>query len=567
MKKAQEGSQKVEKKSMAYASKNSRRGQMLVVVMMMITTVIIMFGMTVSVGHLVQSKINLQNSVDLASLSAASYQARHMNAMSVANYRIRAVLKFFLLDSYTTQGRFNSRFESDVMSGSGTISDPVGSFSVCQQARNYSPVGAIGEGGRGVDAQTNVCKNFLGDGQSKIITPIIASPFPGFNPIYIFINITLLQIAAEFQKSCTEWQGQNKVWADWAINRAASDTDQQAEQMSKVVNEFVRDMASGGPAQMLGSPGRAAQTAVATFQSNLIGSIMVSGRDLNSLLYLNDAKDRYLDLGDLQKSEKAFGLSYVDAKWAGGCEIVNNAGGANATAKSMVQGYSKRGGGGAGGGGKTISVGIVANADNPKILFWPEGIEPAMVAIAAAKPFGSRIGPPARYFGLEGGNGWGNVATFPGDTAGQLQEGGFGHKEILRYGLGQMPAPASGVPSSRAKDQFAEAAYAPTIFDSMYFSIFDPASPFAPTDVIPNLTISSPLRDRGGTLPDPYSWSMPPLSKHYKPAAMNSAWSPDPDGEPRAGYQIKMISIDDLCNISTSATLQRICQKEGTRLL
>ena len=70
----------------------AKRGQMLVIVMMMLTTIIIMFGMTVSIGHLVQSKINLQNSVDLAVMSATSYQARHMNGLSIINYRIRQVL-------------------------------------------------------------------------------------------------------------------------------------------------------------------------------------------------------------------------------------------------------------------------------------------------------------------------------------------------------------------------------------------------------------------------------------------------------------------------------------------
>lgn len=544
---------------MAGGPRNPQRGQMLVVVMMMITTVIIMFGMTISVGHLVQSKINLQTSVDLASLSAASYQARHMNSMSVANYRIRAVLKFFLLDSYVTQGRFNNVFLTDVLGGGGgTISDPIGAFSVCQQAKNYDPVSAIGEGGRGVDDSTNVCRNFLGDGQSKKITPLIASPFPGFNPIYIFINITLLQIAAEFQKSCTEWQGQNKVWADWAISRAAADTGQQAAQMTKVVNAFINDVADAGDSVMLSANGRATQSAVATFRANLVGSLMSSGSDLNSLLYLNNGADRYLGMGDLVKSEKAFGLSYVEPLWSDGCEIINNAGGANATAKSMTQGYSKRP-------GKVISVGLVANADTPGILFWPQGIEPAMVAIAAAKPFGSRIGPPPSYFAMEGGNGFGNVATFPGDDGGKLQDGGFGHKAILQNAMAQLPAPGSGVPASRPKESLAYQAYAPTIFDSMYYSIFQPSSAFAPSDVLPSLTISSPLQDRGGSLPDPYSWAMPPLTKHYKASAANSAWSPD--NEPRSGYQIKLISIDELCDISTSAKLKSICQKEGTRLL
>jgi hypothetical protein len=232
--------------------KNPQSGQMLIVVMMMITTVIIMFGMTVSVGHLVQSKINLQNSVDLASLSAASYQARHMNALSVANYRVRGVLKFFLLDSYVTQARFNAKFKTEVLGGGGgKLSDPLKTLAVCQQAGNYDPVPAIGEGGRGVDSMTSVCKNLTD--QPTTITPLIASPIPGFNPIYIFINITLLQIAAEFQKSCEEWQGQNGVWARWATDRVRSDTEQQAAQMSKVVAAFANDFA--GRAGLQGAGG------------------------------------------------------------------------------------------------------------------------------------------------------------------------------------------------------------------------------------------------------------------------------------------------------------------------
>lgn len=548
---------------MVGAPKNPQRGQMLVVVMMMITTVIIMFGMTVSVGHLVQSKINLQNSVDFASLSAASYQARHMNAMSVANYRIRAVLKFFLLDSYVTQGRFNNVFYTDILTGGGggIISDPIGAFSVCQQAKNYDPVSAIRETGRGVDDSTNVCRNFLGDGQSKKITPLKPSPFPGFNPIYIFINITLLQIADQFRQSCLEWKGQNKVWAEWAINRAVADTEQQAAQMSRVVLEFENDLAGDASARnfvLIGSAGKASQSAVATFNSNLIGSIAPSGGDLNALLYLNNLQDRYLSMGDLRKSEKSFGLSYLDPNWDDGCEIVNNPGGANSTAKSMTQGYSKNP-------TKIVSVGLVANADSPGILFWPQGIEPAMVAVAAAKPFGSRIGPPPSYFASEGGNGFGNVTTFPGDRGGRLNEGGLGHKDILRYAFSQLPVPGSGVARNRPREAFAFSAYAPTIFDSMYYSIFPPTSPFAPVDVLPPLNISSPLLDRGAALPDPYRWSLPPLSKHYKASAANSAWSPD--SEPRSGYQIKLISIDELCDISTSSKLKDICQKEGTRLL
>jgi hypothetical protein len=538
-------------------AKNPRRGQMLVVVMMMITTVIIMFGMTVSVGHLVQSKINLQNSVDLASLSAASYQARHLNAISVANYRIRSVLKFFLLDSYVTQARFNNKFKTEIIDGggSGMLSDPIKTLAVCEQAYLYHPVGAIHESGRRLDEQTNVCRNFTDT--PTTITPLIASPFPGFNPIYIYINLTLAQIAAEFRTSCTEWQGQNGTWATWAIERAGRDTQQQSAQMVKVTNLFARDL--GGDSDLGNYATEANQSTELTFRSNLIGSLVGSG----TIVYLNSGPDRVLDINDLHLSQKKYGLGFVEPSWSGGCTIKLNSGGAHANKQTMTQGFSKSR---PEEGGKTIAVGLVANADRPGILFWPQGLEPVMVAIAAAKPFGSRIGPPARYFASEGGNDYGNVATFPGDDGGNLSAGGLGHKQLLKYAYSRLRAPDNGTPELRPVREIAYMAYSPTIFDSMYFSIFPQGSAYAPIDTLPSLTIQSPLEDRGGNLPDPYEWSLPPLTTHYSTAAMKSGWSPEANDQ-RSGYQIKLISIDDLCRISSSQNLTEICSKEGTKLL
>ncbi len=566
----------------------SQSGQMLIVVMMMITTVIIMFGMTVSVGHLVQSKVNLQNSVDLSSMSAASFQARHMNSMSVANYRIRAVLKHFLLDSYVTQARFNAKFKSEVLSSSGgLISDPNLTLAVCQQAFGYGPslnTPLFRETGRGVDNQTNLCRNYTDLNTPTLITPLLASPIPGFNPLYIAINAALVAIADEFRQSCDEWKGQNGTWARWAVNRASQATAEQAGDMNDIAAQFA--FAFGNDDVLSAQPSaEASLSALSTFRSNLIGSILAAGNTDNSLIYLNSEQERILGTSDLQVSEKRFGLAYVDPTWNGGCAIVQNLGGANSTGGLMTQGFSKlrpefspdnrllA--------GKVVSLGLAGMANSPEILFWPQGVEPVMIAIAAAKPFGSRIGPPRNYFDFEGGDkGWGNVATFPGDRALSLTTGGFGHTQILRLGYSLLPNQGSGIPSKRPKtenekDAFAQMAYAPTVFDGMYYSIFDSFIPtsgaYSPSDVIPlSLLAASPaLSDRSGALPpDPYQWTQAALSlsNHFRREATPSAWSPGA-GDERSGYQIKLMSIDDLCNVSTSPKLREICAKEGTRLL
>lgn len=538
----------------------------MVVVMLMVTTVIIMFGMTVSVGHLVQSKINLQNSVDLSSMSVASYQARYMNSLSVENYRIRAVLKFFLMDAYVTQSRFNYKFGTDIINGSGgdIISSPERTFAVCQQARDFTPVPEVDGPGRKVDDTTNVCYNY-GQDTPRIITPLVASPFPGFSPIYIFINQTLLRIAREFENSCGEWRGQNGNWARYAIARLVDDTNAQYEQRSKILSpnadnvpNFFSDLSGQASPR-----GRAGDAAYATFQSNLIGALATQNRQDNRLLYLNEDADRMVTDADLIKSRRRIGLPYVEPKWSSGCSIEISGNWRNDT-REVVQGFSKDP-------EKIVTVPLLANGVNAQILFWPQGLEPTLVAVAAAKPFGSRIGPPPEYFQREGDGAWGNIALYPGDDARTLRTGGLGHKDILKYVLRSFPNPSSGRPRDRSTNELSAIAYAPTIYDGMYYSIFPSTAPDAPVDILstlrPPLSIDTFLKDRRKPLPDPYAWGNVQGLDYYKPQSLLSAWSPGP--EARSGYQIKLLGFTELCRTSAQSTLQlrelcRIVGRDGT---
>ena len=59
-----------------------------------------MFGMTINVAMVVHDKINLQNSVDFASLYVAQRQAEMLNAIAHQNYQIRQAYKLMAYRYY-----------------------------------------------------------------------------------------------------------------------------------------------------------------------------------------------------------------------------------------------------------------------------------------------------------------------------------------------------------------------------------------------------------------------------------------------------------------------------------
>ena len=541
------------------------QGQMLVAVMMMVTTVIVMFGMTVSVGHLVQSKINLQNSIDLSAMTAASYEARHMNALSVANYRIRSLFKFFLLDAYVTQSRFGTNFQRQIIASnsSGPIPNPLTTLQVCEIKEGFHPT--LPDWGEVGDTESGDPCQYAGTGFK--ITPVIPSFFPGIEPAYIAINIALMKIAKEFEKACRNWRGSNKAWVYWALDRVNKNTFEAAGEFNDLLVDFKADLGNQGP-RLIGPGGLAATN---TFYSNLLGST-IDSISREGLLFLNHFSERSLDTSDLDSSRQKVGLAYVESKWKNGCSIEPNYMGADneGLKREVIKGFSKKEN------GKIIQVALLSSAVRSKILFWPQGLEPTLVAVAAAKPFGSRIGPPKRYLDAEGsaGRGYGNVTLFPGDNSSALQSGGVGHQELLRFAFYRgLPAPGSAVNEYRPKTELQQLAFTPSIFDGLYYSIFDYGNEdsdfYAPDSRLADKVVSAGMDDRKAPMPDPYVWlkTLPSgngMEKFYKKDAITSAWSPDPDGDKRSGYQIKLLSIESACknnekNPQREARLTKLC--------
>ncbi|MEI7441095.1 MAG: hypothetical protein WCK43_05615 [bacterium] len=542
--------------------KKKCQGQMLVAVMMMVTTVIVMFGMTVSVGHLVQSKINLQNSIDLSAMTAASYEARHMNALSVANYRIRSLFKFFLLDAYVTQSRFGKNFQSQIIASnsSGPIPNPLTTLQVCEIKEGFHPTlpGEIGDTESGDPCQ------YAGTGFK--ITPVIPSFFPGIDPAYIAINIALMRIADQFREACGHWKGSNKAWVKWSLDRVANNTNEAGNEFNNLLKDFKADLGNQGP-RLIGPGGLAAGN---TFRSNLLGSTYEAIGE-EGLLFLNHFSERSFDTDDFDLSKQQVGMPWVDATWDNGCSIIVNPGGAAELSRPVDTGFSKKEN------GKIIQVALLSSAVKSSILFWPQGLEPTLVAVAAAKPFGSRMGPPKRYLAAEGsaGNGYGNVTLFPGDNSSALNTGGVGHQELLRFAFRRgLPAPGSAVNELRPKIELQQLAYTPSIFDGLYYSIFDYGNEdsdfYAPDSRLADKVVSAGMKDRGTTtMPDPYVWlkTLPSengTDKFYKKDAITSAWSPDPEGDKRSGYQIKLLSIESACennrnNPQKEARLTNLC--------
>ena len=92
--------------------------------------VFIFFAMVVNVGLVINDKINLQNSVDLAAYYGAMKQAEVLNAMAQVNYQIRQIYKLMVwrLWALGDAGR-NSQIMPYFLGGSGSPMDRAATWS------------------------------------------------------------------------------------------------------------------------------------------------------------------------------------------------------------------------------------------------------------------------------------------------------------------------------------------------------------------------------------------------------------------------------------------------------
>ena len=448
-------------------------GQILVLMALLSTTLVILFGMVVSIGHLVQAKINLQNAVDLAAMSGASWQARYLNHLALVNYRMRQNYKFILYDLYITQSRFNKGLTSQISFGANYgVGDKLPdtsqqiSFGICQQAYGYTPQ-APGEGGRGVDATTDFCRNIVGAGRTgQRIPPIIPSPVPNLNPILIAANIAIINLSREVERICTESGGQNKAYFTYIVNHLNDRQKFQLGEMLKILFQFDAAFGKGDDLERSGAA-VADQTMVKTFEGNLIAAnagaqiqylnpyktraFRNEGADANQLTTkifdVNPPQGTFSEYFERQMVR--FVTVFAEFKGGGGCSAnIEQAESPSPTFLGLSRSRSTLSGGGLDPVKLPFNIVLKATA-KPRLLFWPQGLTPTLVAVGAAKPFGSRIGPPSEMVnyetkgtktrGEDNTQAFANMSYFPGDVKDGLTMPGIGHKAIIQALLRRLP--------------------------------------------------------------------------------------------------------------------------------
>jgi hypothetical protein len=650
------------------------------------TTLIIMFGMVVSIGHLIQAKMNLQNAVDLAAMSGASWQARYLNHLALINYRMRQNYKFILYDLYVTQSRFNQGLKDQLNNISGSF-DRVpdlraGSqqlvFGICQQAFGYDPASQVGEPGRAIAADTDMCQRVRGTGRrGETIPPIVPSPIPNLNPAVIAANLAIAELSRQASEVCNNSGGQNQWYFRYIMKHLEDRQRFQMEQLVELTDLFKQAFNIQNPDLERNSRHSADATIFRTFEENLISANRSGAVQLQ---WLNPPESRTIAVpqsreemlnaitaaNDLPSDMNAyfermlvrFQIPFVEFKSSGGlggvgasCEItvkLDNFGGTSQSGAVLPEGpgillgltrkrfeqspYNVQ---------RPLMVALRATV-KPRLLFWPQGLTPTLVAVGGAKPFGSRLAPPSFLSNLEvfGLPTWGesrasalaNMSFYPGDyydpQSGRMP--GMGHKRVIDALLDLMPNSRGGYrlerpslerpgrssnSSCRDSTSFLCMALFPTFYEGFFWNTFpfpdeyaDPAlRPFFPSDHS-NITreLSAQRANTARNLyfmPDRMRteisgqqlllWHQtalfnPQAASSFRDLVSNnrpvffassqsalSSWSPDirpsslsPGSSPltttvtgaadlrgRMGYQIKLVSMEQVCAELKSAQL------------
>lgn len=508
--------------------RNKKEGQILILMALMSTTLIILFGMVVGIGHLVQAKLNLQNAVDMAAMAGASKQARYLNEISLINYRMRQNYKFTLYDLYVTQSRFNVGVKRQIVGPVGTF-DRIDStrpgFGICQQSTGYCGKASIFENPECFSPTTDMCQNV--DLTLRTIPGIVPSPVVDLNPILLATNALVTGLAATARRYCNAAAGQNMAYFNYTTKRL---DDQERFQMTQIVQvlKAFNQAFSGDPGGSLGN-GDGDAAVQQTFLGNLISANSFGNPTLE---YLNDPATRTFnlpssELNNLDQSIFATALTtgvkrYFDRQSVRfRIKVIDFLTGSDSSCSPRVLDATYGGQSGDG-----VFLGLARARSNPldpsspvaipfnialkatvkpNLLFWPRGATPTLVAVGAAKPFGSRIGPSGSQTNVEVAGSQvvtnyvlANMSFYPGDnvanTGGELP--GMGHKSILKYLYNALPSPAIGKNELRpstvnpagqtctggagATLPFLCLSLAPTLYEGMFWNAF-PFSGYGPS--------------------------------------------------------------------------------------
>jgi len=403
---------------------------------MMMMTFILFFAFVVNTGMLVNAKINLQNAADLAAYSGAATQARQLNSISYLNYEMRRQYKKFLFRYYVLGNMAQAGFPRT----GGQSKTPY----------KWSPDGTLNYGipavciifDSKVGSNDNYCqlKNL-----PKINIPAANAVLDSFDMINATLTQQLQAIEQIRQANCGSIANANiSVLLLWLFN-----TDPEFKRLPNVavnpnspdlpnilnvsraianglglvpreiiLHERINTLASyvNSPPQTGvshstlsalegGQDPAANERTIQAFLSAYytLGEHTFNSDQIEMDELLPSGTNNLLNLNLIQQDIDAYAVRYVTES---GAEIVAGSGGASdcqpklqpVTIHKIPLGVSKDPG--------TLTYYAVRLKATAKVMFSPFG-DMELKAYAAARPFGSRIGPPSlavqSQFAYQGG--------------------------------------------------------------------------------------------------------------------------------------------------------------------
>jgi Flp pilus assembly protein TadG len=446
--------------------RSNESGQVAVLFALVFTFMFVLFAFVVDFGHLVNAKMNLQIAADAAAYSGAAYQAQLLNRVGQINYKMRQDLKELAMRVNVTHLRHNRGFPRGTGAiGAGDSRANVEPF-ICQQAHGYRAISGL----RYAD-DTNLCRN--ASPSSGGLPPIVVPPvIAAFDPFAVAIATQIRRIADAANQECRAAANDNRILVEHLrtvyVQRSQAHLNQ-----ARAMQEFMNGIGSGN-AEGADSP--VVQAALESARRNLTPA----NTEEFQLEVLQPSGGQYLSLIEHRMRASLF---YFDFNVVGdGCV------GRPRTLDfdDMVVGITKD--------QPIITYFAVKASSKPTMMFmpqaWQEALFPRFEAFAAAKPFGSRIGPESTADPLvpvpnRPGNASRsiNFSFRPGDQFGILSQKKMAFFDALHpfNGAGRpqgeqqqgWPDPDKGQNLRSAL----QAIRAPTIFDAAFYTIHpDPTS-------------------------------------------------------------------------------------------
>ncbi len=446
---------------MGFRERKNERGQVAILFALVFTFMFVLFAMVVDFGHLVNNKINLQNAADAAAYSGAAWQAQALGRLGQMNYYLRQNLKEMAMRVQVTHLRHNRNFPRGAGFYSGGGGAPNVEPFICQQAHGYQALSGLK-----YRFDTNLCRNAsptTGGLPPIVVPPVIAA----FDPFAVAIAAQIRKIADAAKQECAAAANDNRRLAEHLVNVYTRRSRFHADQIREIqgwINEV-----GGGPAESNQHP--IAQTAFQTARRNLT----LANRDEFRMEILQPSGSEYIRLNENIMRASLFYVNFnVEGEGCVGRPRFLDFDG-------MVSGVNKD--------QTIVTYFAVKLSSKPRMLFmpqrWIDAAFPTLEAFAAAKPFGSRIGPDVAADQLVpvpnrpgNNNRMVNFSFRPGDNLGIMNTKVMAMLDALH------PFNQAGRPEGEQNNGWPDPAKggdlrtalraitAPTIFDSMMYTVF-----------------------------------------------------------------------------------------------